>query len=94
MQAARNHEFDIVLVWKFESSLISERVKAGMAAAKSRGKRLGRPKTSPYLVAQIEHLAKNTDLSINRIRAKTGNKVSRAAIRQIVKRIRDQRKLN
>lgn len=141
MKAARNQEFDIILVWKFdrfarsvshllkaleefnhlgirfisvqdqidtnspigkamftiigamselESSLISERVKAGMAAAKSRGKRLGRPRTSPYLVAQIEHLAKNTDLSINKIRTKTGNKVSRAAIGQIVKRVRDQ----
>jgi DNA invertase Pin-like site-specific DNA recombinase len=30
---------------ELESSLISERVKAGMAAAKARGKRLGRPAT-------------------------------------------------
>lgn len=141
MQAARNHEFDIVLVWKFdrfarsvshllktleefnhlgirfisvqdqidtnspmgkamftiigamselESSLISERVKAGMTAAKSRGKRLGRPKTPPYLIAQIENLAKNTDLSINKIRAKINKKVSRAVVGQLVKKIRDE----
>ena len=139
MQAARNHEFDIVLVWKFdrfarsvshllkaleefnylgirfisvqdqidtnspmgkamftiigamselESSLISERVKAGMAAAKSRGKRLGRPKIPPYVVTQIEHLALSTDLSINKILAKIEYKISRAAVGQIVKRIR------
>lgn len=145
MKAARNREFDIVLVWKFdrfarsvshllkaleefnhlgirfisvqdqidtnspmgkamftiigamselESSLISERVKAGMASAKSRGKRLGRPKIPPYLIAQIENLATNTDLSINKIREGIENKVSRATVGQIVKRVRDQRKLN
>ena len=39
---------------ELESSLISERVKAGMVAAKARGKRLGRPPTPPHLVARIE----------------------------------------
>jgi DNA invertase Pin-like site-specific DNA recombinase len=109
MKAARNHEFNCVLVWRFdrfarsvthllraldefnylgirfisvqdqvdtnspmgkamftiigamaelESSLISERIKAGMAAAKTRGKNLGRPKTSPHLVKKIEEFAK------------------------------------
>ena len=141
MQAARNQEFDCVVVWKFdrfarsvshllkaldefnhlsirfisvqdqidtnspmgkamftiigamaelESSLISERVKAGMAAAKSRGKNIGRPKTAPYLVSQIEELAANSDLSINKIRTKIKNKASRAVIGQIVKRVRNQ----
>ena len=114
MKAARNHEFECVIVWKFdrfarsvahllhaleefnhlgirfisvqdqvdtqspmgkamftiigamaelESSLISERVKAGMAAAKNRGKKIGRPRTPSYLVNQIEKLAKTTHLS-------------------------------
>jgi DNA invertase Pin-like site-specific DNA recombinase len=140
MKAARNREFDCVLVWKFdrfarsvshllrsleefnhlgirfisvqdqvdtnspmgkamftiigamaelESSLISERVKAGMATAKTKGKRLGRPETPPYLVKQIEQLAKTTDLSINKIRERINNKVSRAVVGQIVKRVRD-----
>ena len=144
MKAARNREFDIVLVWKFdrfarsvshllkaleefnhlgirfisvqdqidtnspmgkamftiigamselESSLISERVKAGMASAKSRGKRLGRPKIPPYLIAQIENLATNTDLSINKIREGIENKVSRATVGKIVKGIRDQEEI-
>ena len=34
---------------ELESSLISERVKAGMEAAKARGKLLGRPATPPHL---------------------------------------------
>lgn len=75
---------------ELESSLISERVKAGMAAAKSRGKKLGRPETPPYLVKKIKHLAQTTDLSINKIRAEIDNKVSRAAVGQIVKRVRSQ----
>ena len=42
---------------ELESSLISERVKAGMAAARARGKPLGRPATPAHLVARIEALA-------------------------------------
>jgi len=76
---------------ELESSLISERVKAGMAAAKSRGKKIGRPETPPYLVTQIKELAANTDLSINKIRAKIKEKASRAVVGQIVKRVRDQK---
>lgn len=76
---------------ELESSLISERVKAGMAAAKSRGKKIGRPETSPYLVTQIEELAANTDLSINKIRAKIKERASRAVVGQIVKRVRDRK---
>lgn len=141
MKAARNHEFDCVLVWKFdrfarsvshllkaleefnhlnirfisvqdqidtqspmgkamftiigamaelESSLISERVKAGMAAAKSRGKTLGRPKVARSVQRRIEHLAKTTDLSINKIRADIGNEISRAKVGQIVKKAREE----
>lgn len=143
MKAARNREFDTVLVWKFdrfarsvshllraletfnhlnirfvsvqdqidtdspmgkamftiigamaelESSLISERVKAGMAAAKSRGKKLGRPEIPPYLIQKIEHLAQTTDLSINKIRFEIEDKVSRAAVGQIVKKVREKQK--
>ena len=36
---------------ELESSLISERVKAGMKAAKARGKHLGRPRTSESFIA-------------------------------------------
>lgn len=139
LQAARCHEFDCVLVWKFdrfarstkhlltaleefnylnirfvsiqdqidttspmgkamftligamaelESSLISERVTAGMRAAKSRGKHLGRPSTPTYLIKQIETLASTTDLSIRKIHAEIGGEVSRTVIGEIVKRIR------
>jgi DNA invertase Pin-like site-specific DNA recombinase len=38
---------------EFERSMISERVKAGLARARSNGTKLGRPKTSPQTEAQI-----------------------------------------
>ncbi len=139
LQAARRHEFDCVLVWKFdrfarstkhlltaleefdylnirfvsiqdqidttspmgkamftligamaelESSLISERVTAGMRAAKSRGKHLGRPATPTYQRKQIETLASSTGLSIRKIHTEMGGVVSRTVIGEIVKRIR------
>ena len=69
---------------ELESSLISERVRAGMAAAKARGKKPGRPETPPKLVKQIEDLAETTDLSINKIRDRIKKKVSRAVVGQIV----------
>jgi hypothetical protein len=122
MAAARNHEIDCVLVWKFdrfarstrhlltaleefnhlgvrfvsvqdqvdtdspmgramftiigamaelESSLISERVTAGMKAAEARGKHLGRPATSRRIISEIEALAASTDLSIRQIQSRS-----------------------
>jgi DNA invertase Pin-like site-specific DNA recombinase len=49
MRDAGEHRFDCVLVWKasvaeFERSMIQERVKAGVRAAKSQGVSFGRPK--------------------------------------------------
>ena len=41
---------------EFERSMISERVKAGLARAKSNGKTLGRPKVSSDIEAQIIEL--------------------------------------
>src|SRR5262247_2944658 len=52
---------------ELESSLIAERVKAGMAAARARGKPLGRPATPAHLVARIEALAGTTGLSVRQI---------------------------
>ena len=140
MRAARNRDFDCVLVWKFdrfarsvthllraleefnhlgirfisvqdqidtqspmgkamftiigamaelESSLISERVKAGMEAARARGKRFGHPVTPPYMVARIEEKARTTDLSIRQIHREFDNRVSRSQVGKIVKRVRN-----
>lgn len=140
MKAAYNHEFDCILVWKFdrfarsvahllraldefnhlgirfisvqdqvdtespigkamftiigamaelESSLISERVKAGMEAARTRGKRLGRPTTPLHLVSRIEELADTTDMSISQIQKALKGRVSRSIVGEIVKRIRE-----
>jgi DNA invertase Pin-like site-specific DNA recombinase len=52
---------------ELESSLISERVTAGMRAAKARGRRIGRPPTPVRVIAEIEDLAASTDLSIRQI---------------------------
>lgn len=73
---------------ELESALISERVKAGMAAARARGKPLGRPATRPALVGRIEGLAATTTLSIRQIHATVGGQVSRSVVGQIVKRVR------
>src|SRR4051812_48629139 len=48
---------------ELESSLISERVTAGMRAAEARGKHLGRPAIPKRVISEIEALAISTDLS-------------------------------
>ena len=139
MTAARNHEINCVLVWKFdrfarstrhlltaleefdhlgvrfvsvqdqvdtsspmgramftiigamaelESALISERVTAGMEAARSRGRRLGRPPIPQRTVSRIEALATSTSLSVRQIHAKIAGKASRGLVGEITKRIR------
>ena len=139
MAAARNHEIDCVLVWKFdrfarstrhllaaleefdhlgvrfvsvqdqvdtdspmgramftiigamaelESSLISERVTAGMRAAGARGRHLGRPATPRQIVAEIEALATSTDLSIRQIQSKITGRASRGIVGEITRRVR------
>jgi DNA invertase Pin-like site-specific DNA recombinase len=140
MAAARNHEIDCVLVWKFdrfarstrhllaaleefnhlgvrfvsvqdqidtdspmgramftiigamaelESSLISERVTAGMRSAQTRGKHLGRPAIPQRLIAEIESLATSTDLSIRQIQSKIAGRASRGLVGEITKRARN-----
>jgi len=52
---------------ELESSLISERVTAGMKAAETRGRHLGRPPIVQCIVSEIEALAASTDLSVRQI---------------------------
>jgi DNA invertase Pin-like site-specific DNA recombinase len=73
---------------ELESSLISERVTAGMKAAEARGKHLGRPPVAPRTVSKIEALAASTDLSIRQIQRKIAGKASRGVVGEITKRIR------
>ena len=73
---------------ELESSLISERVTAGMRAAKARGRRIGRPPTPARVIAEIEDLAASTDLSIRQIHEKIARRASRGRVGEIVKRIR------
>jgi DNA invertase Pin-like site-specific DNA recombinase len=73
---------------ELESSLISERVKAGMAAARARGKPLGRPATPAPLVSRIAALAGTTGLSVRQIQEALAGQVSRSVVGAIVKRVR------
>lgn len=56
---------------QFESALISERVKAGMARAKAQGKRISRPRLNKSIRLQIAELHQQ-NLSINQISQKLG----------------------
>ena len=73
---------------ELESALISERVTAGMTAAKARGRHIGRPPTPARVVAEIEEIAASTDLSIRQIHEKIARRASRGRVGEIVKRVR------
>ncbi len=141
MKAARNHEFNCVLVWKFdrfarstkhlltaleefnhlgirfisvqdqidtlspmgkamftiigamaelESALVSERVTAGMQAAKARGKKLGRPNVLKAVIKSVTDIAQTTDLSVRKIHEQFKGKISRGGVGEIVKAVRNQ----
>ena len=74
---------------ELESSLISERVQAGMEAARVRGKHLGRPTTPPRFVDRVEEFARSTNMSIRQIHEALRGRVSRSVVGAIVKRVRD-----
>ena len=73
---------------ELESSLISERVTAGMRAAEARGKHLGRPAIPKRVISEIEALAISTDLSVRQIQAKIAGQASRGIVGEIIKRAR------
>ena len=70
---------------ELESSLVSERVTAGMQAAKARGKRLGRPKLSASVIKNVEKLAVITNLSVRKIHEECKGTISRGMVGKIVK---------
>ncbi len=73
---------------ELESSLVSERVSAGMKAAAARGRRLGRPPLAPALVGEIRTLAASTDLSIREIHRRIGKRASRGRVGEITRQTR------
>jgi DNA invertase Pin-like site-specific DNA recombinase len=73
---------------ELESSLISERVTAGMKAAKAKGKNVGRPCTPLHIVARIEKLARTTEMSVRQIHREIGEEVGRSVVGKIVKEAR------
>jgi DNA invertase Pin-like site-specific DNA recombinase len=73
---------------ELESSLISERVTAGMRAAAARGVALGRKPTPPPVVREIERLAAGTALSVRAIQQRLRVSVGRGVVGDITKRVR------
>ena len=71
---------------ELESSLISERVTAGMRVAETRGKHLGRPSIPKRVIGEIEELAANSNLSIRQIQSKIAGRASRGIVGEITKR--------
>jgi hypothetical protein len=61
-----------------------------MAAARARGKPVGRPATSRDVVEHIEELAGSTDMSVRQIHDALKGRVSRSVGGEIVKRVRKQ----
>jgi DNA invertase Pin-like site-specific DNA recombinase len=56
---------------EFDRAMISERTRAGLRAARDRGKRLGRPRTmSPEQIAKAKQLARVEHLSLAEIAAR------------------------
>jgi DNA invertase Pin-like site-specific DNA recombinase len=73
---------------ELESSLISERVTAGMKAAAARGRHLGRPPLPRNVVAEIKAFAASTNLSVRKIHEKMAGKASRGVVGEITKQVR------
>ena len=79
---------------ELESALIAERVQAGMAAAKARGRHVGRPATNGDVVQRVEELARTTDLSVRKIHQALADErggeagVGRSVVGRIVKEVR------
>jgi DNA invertase Pin-like site-specific DNA recombinase len=61
----------ISAIAEFERSLISERVRAGIAKARAQGKRIGRAKISPETIKEIKRLRKR-GMSLNKIAKQLG----------------------
>jgi DNA invertase Pin-like site-specific DNA recombinase len=74
---------------ELESSLISERVTAGMRAAELRGKHLGRPAIPQRVIREIQDLAMTTDLTIRQIQSRLSGRASRGFVGEVTKRTRD-----
>jgi len=67
---------------EFERDILRERVKAGIAHARSKGQRHGRPKSAALKKAQAIEL-QNTGLNITQIASELG--ISRTSVRRILK---------
>ncbi len=72
----------IVIFAEFERSLLQERIKAGLAYAKSKGKSLGRPSLSPDTRDQVQELAAK---GVSKRQIAKELAISRGSVRNILK---------
>ena len=73
---------------ELESDLISERVKAGMAAARARGKHVGRPGIDVGLQEEVKEKALDKQLSANAIARLYKGRVGATKVRELVRQVR------
>lgn len=73
---------------ELESDLISERVKAGMAAAKARGKHVGWPGVDKDLQQEIREKALDRQLSAHAIARMYKGRVRATKVRELVREVR------
>lgn len=80
----------LAVMAELERDIHSERIKAGMDNARTKGITLGRPVTSETKIKEVEALAGGTNLSINAINEAVGiDEISRSVVGKLVKAIRD-----
>lgn len=70
---------------EFEREILRERVKAGIAQARSKGKTLGRPKSAAKKSAEIENLYRREGLTKSEIARKLG--IGRTSVRRLLAEI-------
>jgi DNA invertase Pin-like site-specific DNA recombinase len=71
---------------EMEASLIAERTKAGLEAARARGRQGGRPKTDPKIIERAIKLYNTKEYSIKEITDMTG--ISKAKLYQALKEVK------
>lgn len=74
---------------EFEAAIIKERVRAGLANAKARGKKLGRPAQIDWVVVQQLHQA---GLSLSEIGKRVG--ATKSAVSKVLSKLRLKNSLN
>jgi len=80
-------QFSYLLNSEYERSLLSKRVKEGMAYAKKQGKKLGRPATAQKKAKEVERLFCKKKMSKSAISKKL--EIGYGSVHRIIKRVEE-----